>query len=127
MLIVTRHDDAVAWLRSKGYEGDVVTHMSDADVAALPAASMVIGVLPLHLAVAVIQAGHRFVSLQLEIPADLRGKELTVEAMQDIASLMELVLESRRDGDEWAINRSGRPDGVAGDLQQFRIGFVPVR
>lgn len=129
IFIVTRHQGAIDWLAAKHITGETRDSLAVAEIAALPPKSIVVGVLPLHLAVAVIQAGHRFISLQLELERWQRGRELSAEEIDGIASLRELQLQWRRLGSDWQSNFSecwsGIPEPSAGDCQEFRIGLVP--
>lgn len=129
VLIVTRHPGAVEFLAQHHITGRVVESMTGDDIAALSSHSVVVGVLPLHLAVSVLQAGHRFFSLQLNVERWQRGAELSAEEMAGIASLQELQMQWRRLGEDWQSDYSecwtGVPEPSAGDCQQFRIGLVP--
>lgn len=129
LLIVTRHLGAVEFLARHHVTGNVVESITTTDIAALPPHSVVVGVLPLHLAVAVVQDGHRFISIQLHnVEPWQRGAELSAEQMEGIASLHELQLEWTRDS-EWQSDVSecwtGVPEASSGDCQRFRIGLVP--
>ena len=70
-IIVTRHKALVEFLALKGITGEVVEHATAENVKG----KIVYGVLPLHLAVLC----ERIVSVDLDIPADKRGAELTLE------------------------------------------------
>lgn len=129
IVIVTRHPGAVEFLQRHNIQGRVCESLAGEDISRLEPHSVVVGVLPLHLAVQVLQAGHRFFSLQLHLERWQRGKEISAEDMEGIASLMELQLQWRRAGDPWSADCSecytGSPEPSAGDMQQFRIGLVP--
>ena len=73
IVIVTRHPAVVEWLSSRGITGRVVSHASIADVMG----KEVYGVLPLRLAAAA-KIVH---TIDMDVPADMRGKELTIEDM----------------------------------------------
>lgn len=70
-VIVTRHTALVDFLREKGISGVVVSHATAKDVAG----KIVYGVLPLHLA----SLCEKVVSVDLNIPSDKRGIELTLD------------------------------------------------
>jgi len=77
--IVTRHHGAVQWLLSRGFEGEVVTHLA---LDMVEAGDEVVGVLPITLVKALLDKGVVVYSLQLpSVPRELRGTELTPEAM----------------------------------------------
>jgi len=74
-VIVTRHAGAVAWLAQHGIDGDVITHVTD---QAQIAGRVVVGALPLHLAVHAARVG------SIDMPgltADQRGQDLTPAEM----------------------------------------------
>lgn len=123
-LIVTRHAGAVDWLRGQWIEGEVVDHLTP-DM--LDGVDVVIGVLPVHLAVAAHQRGCRVVLIQIA-GTPPRGAEYTAEDMEEAgACLRELTLElSAADGrDLWSPQRDGIPASSWGDMQRFRIGLIP--
>lgn len=73
--LVTRHPGALAWLAEQGAAAArVVAHLEAEDLAP---GDVVIGVLPYHLAAAVCAAGGRFFSLDVDVPVELRGQELS--------------------------------------------------
>ncbi len=84
-IFVTRHPGAAEWAARNGFKGvEVVSHFT-------PSAEpmKVIGTLPVHLAAAVCEAGGRYYHLSLNIPAELRGKELTAEDMDACCASVE--------------------------------------
>lgn len=84
-ILVTRHPGLVDYLAQKGYTFDkVISHATSEDVLC----QEVWGVLPLNL----IELTNRFVSVELTIPAELRGVELTAE---DIETLNPKLVEYR--------------------------------
>jgi CRISPR-associated protein Csx16 len=84
---ITRHPGAVAWARNEGIEaGEVVEHL---DVANIQAGDTVVGTLPVNLAAQVCARGARYLHLSLELPPDMRGKELTAEDMQRLGARLE--------------------------------------
>lgn len=74
-IIVTRHEGAVEWLRTRhGVEGLVIAHAAPDTVAG----KIVYGILPLHLAALAAQVW----SIDMpNLPAEFRGQELTPEQM----------------------------------------------
>lgn len=80
VFFVSRHPGAVEWARQQGVRVDHwVTHLALEEVGA---GDTVIGSLPVNLAAEVCARGARYVHLSLNVPAALRGKELTVDDMQ---------------------------------------------
>ena len=79
-VIITRHQGAVDWLAQQGITG-VVTHHATPDVVK---GQDVIGNLPLDLA---SLANTVTAILMPHLPPELRGKELSVEQMNQYATL----------------------------------------
>ena len=80
---VTRHDGAVAWagqcgLITEGNEVRVVSEISPEQVAQ---GDRVIGNLPIHLAAELCKRGGRYFHISMEVPSEMRGKELSSEDM----------------------------------------------
>jgi hypothetical protein len=74
-IIVTRHPALVQVLAEDyGYVGPVLAHATAADVRG----KCVVGVLPLHLAA----VAESVTEVTLNLPPELRGKELTVEEVR---------------------------------------------
>ena len=70
-VIVTRHAGLVEWLKRRGIEGEVVSHADEDTVRG----KLVYGVLPYRLAA----LADEFVEVSMNVPAELRGKELTAD------------------------------------------------
>ncbi len=84
---ITRHPGAVAWAHEEGVE---VTQLIDhLDVSAIQAGDTVIGSLPVNLAAEVCARGGRYLHLSLELPAELRGRELSAEEMRRCGARLE--------------------------------------
>ena len=60
--IVTRHEGAVEWLHSKGYYGNVLPHLKQEQISE---GNTYIGVLPIPMVKAILDAGSRFLLLVL--------------------------------------------------------------
>jgi CRISPR-associated protein Csx16 len=74
---ISRHPGAVAWAREHGLDVDVwLPHL---DVTQVRADDTVAGTLPIHLAAAVCERGARYLHLSLDLPAHLRGCELSAQ------------------------------------------------
>lgn len=84
---ITRHPGAMAWARREGIAADqIIDHL---EVAAVQSGDTVIGVLPVNLAAQVCARGARYLHLSLELPPDMRGRELTAEDMQRLGARLE--------------------------------------
>ncbi|BAU58753.2 hypothetical protein HH1059_20460 [Halorhodospira halochloris] len=77
---VSRHPGAAAWAERQGIEVDrFVEHL---DWAAVERGDAVIGTLPVHIAAMICQRGAAYWHLSLELPLDMRGKELSEDDME---------------------------------------------
>lgn len=128
IITVTRHLGTVEWLGAD--PARAIPHLHS--VEDLPAGCVVVGVLPLHLAVEVVQSGRCYVALSLDLPPDMRGRELSRSDMDALhadgrVSLRELCLQHRYLGCGWKKARTRMPTPEAGVEQEFRLGFEPRR
>ncbi len=87
MIIVSRHAATVEWLREQGYEGQVIAHIANPEQIA---GEIVIGNLPLHLAARAALVG----AVEFELPAEMRGQELTLEWLRENASVRWYTVQS---------------------------------
>lgn len=77
--IVTRHEGAVLWLRSKGYVGSILPHLEREQIAG---GNTYIGVLPIPMVKAILDAGSRFLLLVLpDMAFSQRGASMTPAEM----------------------------------------------
>lgn len=84
---VSRHPGAAEWAASQGIAIDrLVEHL---DVAAVKRGDVVLGTLPVHLAAEVCARGGRYLHLSIDVPAERRGVELTMEQMQRFNARLE--------------------------------------
>jgi len=84
-LIVTRHPALVEYLRELApslHEAEVRTHVTEDDVRG----RVVFGTLPLHLAA----LAEKVVVVPLNLPYELRGKELSLEQVRQYAGKLEV-------------------------------------
>jgi CRISPR-associated protein Csx16 len=84
---VTRHPGARDWAAAEGLTVDrVIDHLDPATVAA---GDIVIGSLPVNLAAEVCSRGGAYLHLSIDLPADLRGRELSAEQMRACGARLE--------------------------------------
>lgn len=84
---VTRHPGALDWANAAGIAFDVrVLHLDPANVGA---GDTVIGSLPVHLAAEVCARGARYLNLSLDLPANLRGRELDAATLAELNARLE--------------------------------------
>jgi CRISPR-associated protein Csx16 len=76
---VTRHPGAREWARRRSIKARTVSHL---DVAAVSAGDTVMGTLPVNLVAEINARGARYFHLVLDLPAKLRGKELSIDDME---------------------------------------------
>ncbi|MFZ1342679.1 CRISPR-associated protein Csx16 [Thiothrix eikelboomii] len=84
---ISRHSGAIAWAESQGFHID--QPLAHFDVSLVQAGDLVLGTLPVNLIAEVNQRGGRYFHLTLELPAELRGQELTAEIMQKHGARLE--------------------------------------
>jgi CRISPR-associated protein Csx16 len=84
---VSRHPGAVEWARRQGL---AVDHwLAHLDPAVVQPGDTVAGTLPIHLAAQVCAHGGRYLHLSLDLPAHLRGRELSVQDLDDAGARLE--------------------------------------
>ena len=84
---VSRHSGAIDWAARKHLPVDrLVPHL---DPALLQPGDTVIGSLPVNLAAQVCAAGAAYWHLCLELPAELRGRELSADALEQLGARIE--------------------------------------
>lgn len=94
---VTRHAGAREWARRRGLDVDaVVSHL---DPAKVTPGDVVVGTLPVHLVAEVVERGGRYLHLTLDVPPDLRGRELTADDMDRLGARLEEYVVTRVEED----------------------------
>lgn len=84
---VSRHPGALEWAARQGLQIDrFATHLDPAEVQG---GDTVIGSLPVHLAAVVCQRGGRYLNLSVTLPAELRGKELSADKLDQLGARLE--------------------------------------
>lgn len=76
---ISRHPGAGDWAASKGFHVD--QRLAHFDVDIVQAGDRVLGTLPINLVADVNARGGHYYHLTLELPAEARGRELTVADM----------------------------------------------
>jgi CRISPR-associated protein Csx16 len=86
-LLITRHPGAIEWAARRHLAVDrQLDHLDPADIQP---GDTVIGVLPVNLAATVCSRGGRFFSLSLDLPPELRGRELTADQLEACGARLE--------------------------------------
>lgn len=84
---VSRHPGAVEWIGRQNSAIDrYVTHLASARVQPR---DTVIGSLPVNLAAAICARGARYLHLSLQLPAHLRGQELSADPLDELGARLE--------------------------------------
>ncbi|MCD6460477.1 CRISPR-associated protein Csx16 [bacterium] len=84
---VTRHSGAREWAEEKGIHVDyVIDHFEPSRIAL---GDCVLGTLPVNLAAEICDRGGRYFHLSLDVPLQLRGKELTKDYMRECNARLE--------------------------------------
>lgn len=98
MIVVTRHTGALDWFERRG-TGPLrrLDHVGDAEIESFSAGDIVAGTLPVNVVARLNARGVRYLHLTLELPAALRGKELTADDMDAAGARLE----------EYAVRRVG--------------------
>lgn len=90
---VTRHPGARDWATAEGLSVDqVIDHL---DPASVQPGDTVIGSLPVNLAAAVCARGGAYLHLSLDLPRELRGRDLSAEEMRGCGARLERYLVRR--------------------------------
>ena len=76
---ISRHPGALAWAAREGLRVD--QHVSHLESGQVKTGDTVIGTLPVHLAAEVCRVRARYINLSVNVPAGLRGTELSLEQM----------------------------------------------
>ena len=81
---ISRHPGAMAWAQRHGLRVDqYVAHL---DTTLVEPGDTVIGSLPVNLAATVCERGARYLHLSLELPAHLRGQELSADQLDALGA-----------------------------------------
>ena len=84
ILLVTRHTALIAKLRNTGFEPDcIVEHLTDGDIYKMNRGDIVIGNIPMAFAARLNNIGVGYIGVDLNIPPELRGKELDVVDLEN--------------------------------------------
>lgn len=85
---ISRHPGALAWVKQQGVHYDKhLVHLDDA--GQINPGDQVIGTLPINQAAAVCARGGRYFHLSLQLPAELRGQELSADTLNRLNATLE--------------------------------------
>lgn len=94
---VTRHAGAKAWAYSQGINVDrLVDHL---DLNEVKQGDQILGTLPVNLVAEINNKGAQYFHLTLPLPPELRGKEISVQLMQELGAKLEefIVIKKERE------------------------------
>ena len=83
---VSRHPGAVAWAQRKSIVARPVEHL---DINVIQRGDMVVGTLPIQLAAAVSSKGARYLHLEIDLPQEARGRNLTADEMEQFGARLQ--------------------------------------
>lgn len=84
---VSRHPGAVEWAARRGLAADrLVTHLDPHDIRP---GDVVVGILPVHLAAQVCTRGGRYLNLSVDLPPEMRGRELSADELERYGARLE--------------------------------------
>lgn len=81
---ISRHSGALEWLKNQGIVVDKMLPHLDIDI--IQPNDTVIGNLPIHLAAQVCEKKARYFHLEISIPLQYRGKELTAHQLTELGA-----------------------------------------
>ena len=84
---ISRHPGAVEWAESEGFHVD--ERLAHFDVTIVEQGDCILGTLPINLVAQVNERGGKYMHLTLELPSELRGKELTANDMREFCARLE--------------------------------------
>jgi CRISPR-associated protein Csx16 len=94
---ISRHPGAVEWARRQAMQVD--HWRAHVDIAAVRPGDTVAGTLPIQLAAQVCALGATYLHLSLDLPAHWRGRELSVEELQQAGARLDAFLvQAQHDG-----------------------------
>ncbi len=76
---VSRHPGAVEWAKRNGIHGQRIKHLTPGRIKS---GVHVIGSVPIHLAASITEAGGTYAHIEMDVPASMRGKELSADEME---------------------------------------------
>jgi len=92
---VTRHPGALEWARASALAYD--RHVTHLDPKLIAPGDTVIGTLPVQLAASVCARGARYLNLSLDLPEQLRGRELDGTTLAQVNARLEAYHVQRLD------------------------------
>ncbi|PWQ99322.1 CRISPR-associated protein Csx16 [Leucothrix arctica] len=92
---ISRHPGAVDWATSEGHHVD--EQLAHFDPKQVKQGDKVLGTLPINLVAEVNERGGDYYHLSLDLPSEIRGKEITAEDMKQYGARLEHYSAKRLD------------------------------
>ena len=84
---ISRHPGAWQWAQKHGVKADrQITHLAIDDIQR---GDTIIGSLPVNIAAQACKKGARYIHLTLDLPAEMRGRELTAEQLEQYGAMLQ--------------------------------------
>jgi len=130
-IIVSRHSSAIAWLKKRGIEGEVVSQIDSSLIETLQKDDEVYGILPTHLALQILERGVKVFLLQLpNVVFEQRGKELSPEEMEEAgAKILRFGLQHQchcTKGWDWQSGSKASVCPICEDEQAVRVTLQEI-
>jgi len=113
---VTRHPGAIKWAQRNGLRARKI-EMKDFDPQVVQPGDVVAGTLPIHLVAELNQRGAHYWHLTMDVPVDMRGRELTADDMDACGARLDefraLGLGTRNDEMRTRETWGGHPESAA--------------
>lgn len=84
---ISRHSGAIQWIKRTNI--DIDRFEQHLDTAQVNSGDVVYGTLPVHLAYEVCQRNARYIHLTLDVPLNLRGRELNSEQLEQVCAKLQ--------------------------------------
>ena len=120
MILISRHLATVEWLKSKGVAVD--KHQSHFDTKNVKTGDVIIGNLPIQMVAEVCIKGGEYHHIEIDLPKDLRGKELTVDNLNQLgAKIVQYNASKIQDAKVLKVNKESKKE--ISNVQDYKIGF----
>lgn len=105
VILVSRHAGTLDWFAKQGLRVDKqVEHF---DIEMIKSGDTVVGILPIHLVAKVCALGASYLHLEMEVPLEFRGQELTSEQLDSFgAKLVAYVVQQVCSGPENLVHKT---------------------
>lgn len=85
-IFITRHKGAQEWLKLQNIDAELIEHFTTATLLTIKAGDKVMGILPVDIIAQICNQGAQFHHLQMEMPPELRGQEISCSKMIELGA-----------------------------------------